>query len=72
MPDFGTSEEREAALKVCELTMALNNAIADARDAGVNVKIIDTEDDWDRPSSLQVSRMERRVRIVPAQRSSAS
>lgn len=63
---FGTPEERDAALKVCEATKALNSAIWEAHHIGVNVKIIDIREEWDDPTELQIQRMERRVKILPS------
>jgi hypothetical protein len=65
MRDFGTPDERAAALRVAEACQALNNAISDASHVGVNVKIVDLEEDWDSPSRFQIHRMERRTMILP-------
>jgi hypothetical protein len=65
MTDFGTPEERAAALRVCEACKALNDALSDAGRAGVNIKIIDLNKSWDDPTRLRIERMERRVPILP-------
>lgn len=70
MSDFGTEEERAAALKVAEACKALNDAIWHAGYIGVNVKVVDLADSWDDHSNLRVERMERRTMILPTNVSS--
>ena len=65
MTDFGTDEERDAALRVAEACKALNNAIWHASYIGVNVKIVDLSESWDDPTNLRIERMERRTVILP-------
>lgn len=71
MTDFGTPEERSAALRACEACKELNAALASAAGIGVNIKIRDIHDDWDDRSEMTIARMERRTRIVPTLRDDA-
>jgi hypothetical protein len=63
--EFGTKEERDAALRVAIACKELNMAIFHADFVGVNVKVVDAQDEWDRHSNLRIHRMERRVMILP-------
>lgn len=64
--EFGTQDERKAALNVAKACQDLNRAIFNAAHVGVNVRVIDLTEDWDEHSNLQVKRMERRTMILPA------
>lgn len=71
MTDFGTPEERSAAMRACEACKELNAALASAAGFGVNIKIRDINEDWDDRSELTIARMERRTTIVPSLRGDA-